>query len=153
MLQSVDFISSPSAGIGFDADAHLASSREGSTTTTTIILLSILILLIIIIPKRFLYLAGLNATSCLHFLCGVALWNSAACCTISPASNTPNPYLQQVGGMLCQCVRNSITCKKKTCIHALVRKVQLRLFISNWNRCFCQSITKQKGLGFFLPFY
>lgn len=38
-------------------------------------------------------------TSCVHFLCGPAVPKLAACCTISPASNSPNPYLEQTGNI------------------------------------------------------
>lgn len=41
------------------------------------------------------YLAGSSVTSCVHFFCEGTLWKCAACCTISPASNSPKPYLQQ----------------------------------------------------------
>lgn len=45
------------------------------------------------------YLVGCGVTSLMHFLCGETVLKSVACCTISPASNNPKPYLEQEGNI------------------------------------------------------
>lgn len=53
------------------------------------------------LDKRLFYLVGWSVTSCVHFLCGATALKCAACCTISPASSNPKPYLKQERNMHC----------------------------------------------------